>query len=217
MSEIIDTTINDYVIDHIPPENEFLRELEASALERNFPIITREVGQFLRFLINLKKPKNILEIGTAIGYSGILMLDSYENIENLITLEIKEDSAKEAEENFKKARVSHKTEILVDNALISLEKLQDRDMKFDFVFIDAAKGHYHEYFDLIEPMLSENAVVVCDNVLYKGMVADDSLIIRRKKTIVKRLREFIDYMMQNKNYESSLIPMGDGLLVIYKK
>lgn len=217
MSEIIDTTINDYVIDHIPPENEFLRELEASALERNFPIITREVGQFLKFLINLKKPKKILEIGTAIGYSGILMLDSYNEIEKLTTLELKETSAKEADENFKSAGFSEKTQIIVGDALDSLASLKDTDAKFDFVFIDAAKGHYHEYFDLIEPMLSENAVVVCDNVLYKGMVADDSLIIRRKKTIVKRLREFIDYMMQNKNYESSLIPMGDGLLVIYKK
>lgn len=210
MNEINRDYIEEYLYDNLKEKSDFLTALEKEALENHVPIISPEVGQFLRFLLKLKKPRKILEVGTAVGYSGLLMLDVSEKIEKLVTIEIRQDTAEKALENFKLSKEDHRVEIKVGDGL---EVMKGLDETFDFVFIDAAKGHYGEYFDEAARLLSQEGVIVCDNVLYKGMVASDELVIRRKKTIVKRLRSFVKDIMQSDEFESSLIPMGDGLLV----
>lgn len=213
MNEINKDYIQEFLYDNLKKKSDFLTSLEEEALENHVPIISPEVGQFLRFLIKLNNPKSILEVGTAVGYSGLLMLDSSKEINKLTTIEKREDSAEIAKENFKKAGEDYRVEILLGDALDVLKSL---DQKFDFVFLDAAKGHYGEYFEEIDRMLNPGGILVCDNVLFKGMVATDDLVIRRKKTIVKRLRDFIKYTTNLENYESTLIPMGDGLLVLVR-
>lgn len=202
--------IQEFLYDNLKTRSDFLNSLEKEALENRVPIISPEVGQFLRFLITLHKPIKILEIGTAVGYSGLLMLDVSDKIEKLVTIEKREDSALKAMENFKLAKENNRVDIKIGDALSVLKSMDD---SFDFVFVDAAKGHYMEYFEEIVRMLNPNGVIVCDNVLYKGMVANDELVLRRKKTIVKRLRQFIKEVINLEDYESTLIPMGDGLLV----
>lgn len=210
MNEINNEFIETFLYENIKEKSDFLNKLEKEALGNHVPIISPEVGQFLRFLIKLKKPKRILEVGTAVGYSGLLMLDASKDIEKLVTIEIKEESAKIAGENFKKAGEDHRVEIKLGDAFYVLTTMAD---SFDMVFIDAAKGQYQEYFNQAKRMLNPGGIIVCDNVLYKGMVASDQLLVRRKKTIVKRLRSFIKETMALEDFESTLIPMGDGLLV----
>ncbi|NLD16165.1 MAG: O-methyltransferase [Tissierellia bacterium] len=210
MSVINQDYIEKYLFENLKPKDELLERLEREAHENHVPIVTPEVAQFLRFFVALKKPKNLLEIGTAIGYSGITMLKASSQTEKLTTIEIRENTATKAMENFKMAGLEDKVEIIVGDGREVLESLEG---SFDFVFIDAAKGHYHEYFEEAMRLLAPHGVIICDNVLYKGMVAKKELVERRKKTIVKRLREFTKYVMNLENYESTLIPMGDGLLV----
>ncbi|MDO5027900.1 MAG: O-methyltransferase [Bacillota bacterium] len=210
MNEINKEYIENFLYDNIKKKSDFLEALEKEALENHVPIISPEVGQFLRFLLASKKPKRILEVGTAVGYSGLLMLDVSQEIEKLVTIEINEETAAIAKENFKKAGQDSRVQLIVGDGLEVLKNLGDT---FDFVFIDAAKGHYQEYFNEIRKMLNPGGLIVCDNVLYKGMVATDDLVIRRKKTIVKRLRAFIKEVINLEDFESSLLPMGDGLLV----
>ncbi len=210
MSVINQDYIEKYLFENLKPKDELLERLEREAHENHVPIVTLEVAQFLRFFVALKKPKNLLEIGTAIGYSGITMLKASSQTEKLTTIEIRENTATKAMENFKMAGLEDKVEIIVGDGREVLESLEG---SFDFVFIDAAKGHYHEYFEEAMRLLAPHGVIICDNVLYKGMVAKKELVERRKKTIVKRLREFTKYVMNLENYESTLIPMGDGLLV----
>lgn len=210
MSSINQDYIEKFLYENLKSKEEFLGNLEKEAIENHVPIVTPEVAQFLRFFVSLKKPKKILEVGTAVGYSGITMVKSYPEIEKFTTIELREDTGKKATENFKKAGISEKVDLIIGDGQEVLKNLDD---SFDLIFIDAAKGHYKEYFDMCLNLLSPNGVIVCDNVLYKGMVATDELVERRKKTIVKRLREFIKYVMHLENFESTLIPMGDGLLV----
>lgn len=211
MNQINKDYIEEYLYENLKEKSDFLTSLEKEALENHIPIISPEVGQFLRFLIKLNNPKRVLEVGTAIGFSGLVMLDASKDIEKLVTIEKREDLAEIALKNIEEANEKKRVELKVGDAL---EVLKSMDDTFDFVFIDAAKGHYGEYFEEIKKMITPKGVIVCDNVLYKGMVANDDLVLRRKKTIVKRLRNFIKEVTNLDDYESTLIPMGDGLLVI---
>lgn len=210
MNELNYDYVENFLYENIKRKSDFLESLEKEALENHVPIISPDVGQFLKFLIATKEPKKILEIGTAVGYSGLLMLSGSEQIEKLVTIELNETTANIAKENFKKAGEDSRVQVLIGDGLEQMKRL---DEDFDFVFIDAAKGHYQEYFNQIKRLIKPGSLVVCDNVLYKAMVTTDDLLVRRKKTIVKRLRAFIDQVIHLEDFESSLIPMGDGLLV----
>lgn len=209
MSNINYNYIDEFIRKNLKSQNEFLKALETESLENFVPIISPEVGQFLRFLIELKKPKSILEIGTAVGYSSLVMLDESKEIKRLVTMEKNPEMAEIALKNFKKAGEDRVKLILGD----AYEEMKNLDEKFDFIFIDAAKGQYKKYFDLGKDLLNEDGLVVCDNVLFKGMVANDELVHKRVKTIVRRLREFISYVMELEDFQSSLLPLGDGILV----
>lgn len=202
--------IEKFIKENLKEQNDFLKALETESLEKSIPIISPEVGQFLRFLIKLKEPKKILEIGTAVGYSSLVMLDESDKIEKITTIEKDIETSKIAMENFKKFKEENRVELILGDAYEEMQLLEE---KFDMIFIDAAKGQYKKYFDLGIDLLNEKGIIVCDNVLFKGMVANDELVNKRVKTIVRRLREFIDYVMKLEEFQSSLLPLGDGVLV----
>lgn len=133
---------NEYIVGKIKEKDELILEMEAYAQEYNVPIVTKEVAEYLKFLVKSYKTKNVLEIGTAIGYSGILMAKEIkENGGILYTIEIDEERYNLAQENFKKSGLDNIISIKGD-ALEEVKKIED---KFDFVFIDASKGHYMEF------------------------------------------------------------------------
>lgn len=210
--------INEEYIDEyirmLLPMKESLKIMENYAEENHVPIIQPEVAQLLRILLKINKPKNILEIGTAIGYSAIIMANNTSKETKIISIERRNDMVKLAEENIKKHDYSNKIEIFEGDAIEVIPTLKN---KYDFIFLDAAKGHYMDFFTESMSLLEVGGIIVSDNVLFKGMVASDNLVIRRKKTIVKRLREFLRYINEIEGYTSSVIPIGDGLAITYKE
>lgn len=203
LSELEDA--NRYITDKIFEKDELILEMEQYAKENNIPIITKEVAKYIEFLIDSHRFKNILEIGTAIGYSGIVMGNIIKNYQGVLTtIEIDETRYKIALENFNKSNLVNTITPILGNALIEIPKL---DNKFDFIFLDASKGHYMEFFKLVIDKLDKNGIIFIDNILFRGYLYKN--YPKRFKTIVKRLDVFIDYLYEN--YKFVLLPFGDGI------
>lgn len=216
MNNINNEKIVNY-INEIYIDNKVSYELEALrtyAQDNHIPIIHREVGEFIKTVIRMNRPKNILEIGTAIGYSAIFFAKYSDLDTKITTIEINEETADIARENIKKFGLQDRIEVLCGNALDVIPTLSD---KYDFVFIDAAKGQYIKFFELIEEKLAEKAIIISDNILFRGMVGDDDLVKRRKITIVKRLREYLNMLADREGYTSSILQIGDGVSLTVKE
>lgn len=175
-----------------------LREIEKLAETRFLPIVGPEKGEVLTDIIRKNRPKRVLEVGTLIGYSAILMGKELARDAYLVTIEIDEKEAKTAEENIKRAEIAPKVESLVGDAAEILPKL---DGKFDLVFIDAAKGEYLEYLHLVEKKLHPGSIIVADNV---GVSA-------------RQMKDYLDYVRSSEKYKSRFVPVhGDGLEISQK-
>lgn len=204
-NEYISSFIEDIIIDC-----DFL-ELRKFAEKENVPIMKLESKEFLKNLLAIKRPKSILEIGTAIGYSS-LVFDKYSDAK-ITTIELSEDMAHIAKENFNKYNVD--INLINDDAEKALTKL---NQGFDFVFIDANKSNYKFYFDYVDKnLLNNGGVIVADNILFRGEVCNDDLVEKRKITIIKRLRNFLAYITRRDDYQTSIVPIGDGISVSVKE
>ncbi|MCY6372324.1 O-methyltransferase [Clostridium ganghwense] len=214
MSGIAHDYMTDYIRELIPQEEGILKKLEEFAEENRVPIVQKEVANFLKFMINMQKPKKILELGTAIGYSSILMYLSSKSISRITTIERDKKMIQIAEENIKKYGFENNINILEGECLEVLEKLED---EYDMIFMDAGKGHYNHFLPHCLRLLKKDGVIIADNVLFRGMVASDELVKRRKITIVKRMRSYLDLVSKDKELITSVIPMGDGIAVTTRR
>ena len=199
-------------------EDERILAIENEAILNKVPIITRDVLKYMLFIARSEKSSNILEIGTATGYSGIFLAQvAAENKGNFKTIEIDENRYSEAVNNFKEMDLlNSKNSLILGDALEEIPKLYDLNKKYDFIFMDAAKGQYRNFFKLLFPILSENGIMFIDNLLFRGMVTLESEDIpKRYKTIVTRLKVFIEELNENKNFV--LLPFGDGIGIIKNK
>ena len=199
-------------------EDERILAIENEAILNKVPIITRDVLKYMLFIARSEKSSNILEIGTATGYSGIFLAQvAAENKGNFTSIEIDENRYSEAVNNFKEMDLlNSKNSLILGDALEEIPKLYDINKKYDFIFMDAAKGHYRNFFKLLFPILSENGIMFIDNLLFRGMVTLESEDIpKRYKTIVTRLKVFIEELNENKNFV--LLPFGDGIGIIKNK
>jgi predicted O-methyltransferase YrrM len=206
--------INEYIRNTIKGSEGFLRELEEFARQNNIPIIEPEVARLLIVLGNIIKPSHILEVGTAIGYSAILLSDLLQPGGKLDTIDRHEYMIDKARENIKIAGKENIINIIAGDAADILKCL---DKNYDFIFLDGAKGQYLELLPECLRMLNKGGLLISDNVLYKGMVANDELIVRRKKTIVKRMRNYLEDICKNHQLETCIMPIGDGVAISYKK
>ncbi len=187
-----------------------LGEMESYALEHYIPILREKERHAFCRIVEEAKPHRILEIGTAIGYSALLMaMFGAEDVE-VVSLERKEDRAAKAKEFICRSPYRDHITVMTGDAAELLRMLQG---PFDVVFIDAAKGQYVRYFRRILPMLSARAVVLADNVLFRGYVCSDVKPPRRYKTIVKRLREYLDLVRHTPGFATELLEDGDGMAV----
>ena len=213
MSQINHDYINSYLIDLIPANEGILKELESYAKEHNTPIVTPEVAGLLKVMIKSSNAKNILEVGTAIGYSAILMGKYAVEDFKIVTIERNEENASLALENIKKAGMDQNIKVLIGDASEILDQIEGI---YDVIFVDAAKGHYMDFFEKSINKLKIGGLFICDNVLFRGMVAERSLLIRRKITIVKRLKKFLHFICNNESLQTTIIPMGDGVSISCK-
>lgn len=191
-----------------------LNRIKDYANKNNVPIIFPEVEQFIRVLLKISIVKNILEIGSAIGYSSLVMAESTPSNVRITTIEKRKDMYKIAKENINQSKYKDKVKIIEGDARDVIPELEE---KYDFIFLDAAKGHYLEFFNDCTKKLNDEGIIVSDNVLYKGMIASDELVIRRKKTIVKRMRNYLEYISDLDGYITSVLPLGDGVSITYKE
>lgn len=196
-NHIVDYLNNIYI------DEDFI-ELRNYGIENNIPIMKLETKEFLKTLISISKPKNILEIGTAIGYSSLLF-SKYSNA-NITTIEKSKDISEIAKANFSK----YNKKINLIN-MDAKKALNNFNQGFDFVFIDANKSQYEYYFNESLKLLNENGIIVCDNILFRGEITNDDLINRRHITMVKNLRKFLSYITNLDEYVTSIIPIGDGI------
>ena len=195
--------------------NEIIQDIKNESLEQNVPIITDEVLNYMIFTARNIKARNILEIGTATGYSGLFLAQlANENSGFLTTMEIDEIRYRKAVENFKKLGLFEKNKMIFGDALEEIPKL-DKNVKYDFIFIDASKGQYLKFFEMSYELLNENGIIFIDNLMFRGLIAaDKEEIPKRYKTIVKRLKEFIEKL--NEEYNFVLLPFGDGVGIVKK-
>lgn len=204
---------NEYVssfINFLSEDMDYL-ELREYAEANNVPIMKTETKEFLKILVSISKPKSILEIGTAIGYSS-LVFSKYSDAD-ITTIELSSEMANIAKDNFK--RYGKNINLINDDAEKALTTL---NQGFDFVFIDANKSNYKFYFDYVDKyLLNKGGIIVADNILFRGEVCNDDLIEKRKITIVKRLRNFLAYITKREDYKTSIVPIGDGLSISYKE
>lgn len=206
----------EYLDSLVPQKGEFLTELRrVSSLEESYaPIVQKQTEQLLITMLRLKKPRRVLEIGSAVGYSAILMADNLPDESRIITVERYKKHADIAVDNIFKAGYEGKIRLIEGEAA---EVLHWLDGTFDFVFLDAAKGQYIEFLPDILRLLENGGVLFSDNILFKGMLEDEDKVIRRKITIVKRLKMYLEEIMSNENLTTSIIPIGDGVAISVKK
>lgn len=191
-----------------------LDEIRKYARTSWIPIILDDSLNYIENILKDKKVNRILEIGTAIGYSSICFSKFLEEGGKIDTIEIDKQRIMVAKANFDMMGVADKVNVIEGDALKVLNKL---DSKYDFIFIDGPKSHYIEYLPICLNLLSENGIIIADNVIYKGMVMGPKEVKHKQRTAVTKLREFIDVVKNDENLESELVNVGDGLMIIRRK
>ena len=187
-----------------------LAEMEEYAIAHNVPIINRESGQLLQAVTATATPRSVLEIGTAIGYSTLLLAANIAPGGKITTLEQDEDRILVARKFLAQAGLLDQIEIIAGNAG---EVVSGLTGSFDLVFIDAAKGQYLDYLYKVMDKLSPGAIVIADNVLFRGWVLDNQATPRRFRTIVKRLKAYLDFVTNDARFDTVVHQTGDGMAV----
>ncbi|MGM0378359.1 MAG: O-methyltransferase [Bacillota bacterium] len=196
--------------------NEYIFNLGKNARKRDIPIIDIEVKKFLEVLIKSSNIKSILEIGTAIGYSSLVFCKAMDYKGYIKSYDNDKPAQLKAKKHFEKFSKKYDVDLDIDLVYGNAKTcLKDEKEIYDLIFIDAAKGHYQKFFDQMKDNLKKGSIIVSDNVLFKGMVATDKYVVKRQRTIAKRMRNYLEFLTNCPYLETSVIPIGDGLAVSY--
>ncbi|HIW42045.1 MAG TPA: O-methyltransferase [Candidatus Mediterraneibacter vanvlietii] len=212
---IVDERIVTFINSLDTKNREILEIIEQEAREAHVPIIRREMQSFLKVLLMLKKPMRILEVGTAVGFSALLMSDYAPEGCRITTIENYEKRIPIARENFRRAGRESQIELIEGDASEVLKTLEG---SYDFVFMDAAKGQYIHYLPSVLRLLAEGGCLVSDNVMQDGDVIESRFAVeRRNRTIHARMRDYLYELKHNEELVTSIIPLGDGVAVSVKQ
>ena len=209
---IVDNRITEYLHSLEKSRGELLDTIEKKAVEEGVPIIRSETAALLRSLTAALRPENILEIGTAVGYSALQMCQVMPKNCHITTIEKYEKRIPEAKENFRKAGEESRITFLEGDADMWLKELKGK--QFDLVFMDAAKGQYLNWLPLLLDLMPVGAVLISDNVLQDGDVVQSRFAVqRRNRTIHSRMREYLYELKHMEEFETAVIPIGDGVTI----
>ena len=189
-----------------------IQEIEKYAKENNIPIMMPDGIDYLCDIIKKRNIKNILEIGTAIGYSAIKMAMVSDEI-NITTIEKDRDRYNIAIDNIKKMNLDSRINVILGDAIDTLV-----DDKFDLIFIDASKGHNIDFFEKYKNNLLDGGIIVTDNLSFHGLVEDESkAITKNQKGLVKKIKKFIDFLDTNKEFDTEYVSVGDKISISIRK
>lgn len=209
------TAVQQYLLSFVKQEDELLLNMEQYASEQGVPIMDRLGMEFMLQMLRLIQPKAILEIGAAIGYSGIRMASAIDGV-HVVTIERDRDRYENAVSYIQKSSVNERISLLYGDALEVFDEVQKHGT-FDVIFIDAAKGQYQRFFELYEPLLNEKGVIITDNVLFRGLVAEENIENKRIRSLVKKIKSYNEWLMAYHAYDTVIFPIGDGVAVSKKK
>lgn len=208
---IVDERLVTYINSLDTGNTEILDRIEKEAIETYVPIIRKEMQQYLKLLLSIKKPEKILEVGTAVGFSALLMAEYNPVPCHITTIENYEKRIPLARENFRRAGKESQITLLEGDAADILKTLEE---PYDFIFMDAAKGQYIHFLPDILRLLAKDGILVSDNVLQDGDIIESRFIVtRRNRTIHKRMRDYLYELTHNEEIITSVLPIGDGITV----
>lgn len=197
------------------PESPLLEEIEQEALDSGVPIIRKETKSLLKVLLRLAKPMQILEVGTAVGFSALVMNAYAPEGSKITTIEKYEKRIPIARENFARAGKDSDITLIEGDALEVMKGLKG---PYDFIFMDAAKGQYIHYLPEAVRLLAAGGLLVSDNVLQGGDVIESRFAVeRRNRTIHSRMREYLYELKHSKEFETTILPVGDGVALSVKR
>jgi len=200
-----------------PPRNELVSNMEKLAEKENVPIMDLVGMETLLQLLRLSMPKRILEIGAAIGYSAIRMAQALPEV-SIVTIERDEQRYLQAKAHIGQAGLEDRIELIFGDALEVLDQVE-KEAPFDFIFVDAAKGQYERFFTMYETLLNQDGIIITDNVLFRGMVAEDheALEPKRIRNLVKKIDRYNRWLMEHPAYITTILPVGDGIAISKKR
>lgn len=208
---IVDERMTAYINSLNPGNTPVLDQIEREALDTYVPIIRREMQSFLKFLLQAQRPMRILEVGTAVGFSAILMSEYAPEGCHVTTIEKYEKRIPIARENFIRAGKEEQITLLEGDAMEILQRLEG---PYDFIFMDAAKGQYIYYLPELLRILEPGGLLVSDNVLQDGDIIESRFAVeRRNRTIHARMREYLYALTHSEELTTSILPLGDGVTV----
>lgn len=212
---IVDERLVTFINSFDSGNTEILDVIEKEALDTYVPIVRKEMQSFLKFLLAMTKPMEILEVGTAVGFSSILMATYAPDGCKITTIENYDKRIPIAKENFIRAGKENQITLLEGDAADILPTLSK---EYDLIFMDAAKAQYIHFMPQIMRLLKSGGVLVSDNVLQEGEIVESHYIVeRRKRTIHKRIREYIYELTHREDLVTAILPVGDGITVSVKK
>lgn len=212
---IVDERMVTYIRSLESPENPVIEAIEQEALDSFVPIIRKETQSFLKVMMLMNRPARVLEVGTAVGFSAILMSEYLPEGSHITTIENYEKRIPIARNNFKRAGKEDKITLIEGDALEVMKTLEG---PYDFIFMDAAKGQYIHYMPEVVRLLSEGGILMSDNVLQDGDIIESRFAVeRRNRTIHSRMRDYLYELKHSDVLETSIIPLGDGVALSIKK
>ncbi len=204
-----------YIENLIPDRSEAFQGIEKYAEENEVPIMELVGIETLLQLLRMQQPKKILEIGTAIGYSALRMADALPECK-VVSVERDEDRYNVALANAETLNKSSQVFFIKGDAL-EVENLVRDHGPFDALFIDAAKSQYRKFFDIYSKMLSPDGVIFTDNILFHGLVAEEKIESRNVRQLVRKIKDFNQWLMEHPDYHTAILPVGDGLAISKKR
>ncbi len=208
--------VSSFVRSYIKDDEGLLGQIYNKALDDKVPVMRPETKEFIKTQLLIKKPINIIEIGTAVGYSALFMSQYIAKEAHITSIELDEDRVREAEANILKAGKKEQIKIIQGDAAEVLKTLTDS--MYDFAFVDAAKGQYINYLPDVKRIIKTDGVIISDNILQDGEVLESHFVVeKRNRTIHDRMRDYLYAITHDEELSTSVLSVADGIAVSVKR